>query len=380
MIDPNILAGWLSRLVQIPSVNPSQAGPKAGPTGEARLAAAVAGWFEAFGGQVQTQEVYPGRPNVYAIWRGQTARWAALDVHMDTVGVEQMTDEPFSGRVAAGRVYGRGAVDTKASLAVALALLESMHRDNRQPTPNLLIAATVNEEHAASAAPVFARWVQAQAIPLTELMVAEPTRCRPVFGHKGGLRLKFAVHGQTCHSSMPERGKNAIVAAAQLVATLAAEDARLRAIQSPLGNPTLTVSLIHGGVGANVVPDRCEITIDRRLVTGEEIDTIEAQLTALAQASSPLPIDVERLGGLTAFWQPPDSPWLRQLAKWAGQPPETAPYGTNAWAYGHLPGECVVFGPGSIEQAHGPEEWVDIAELAKLAGIYAHWWGVPGVL
>lgn len=374
MIDRNVLASWLSRLVQIPSVNPSQAGPKAGPPGEARMAAAVAGWFESFGGQVQTHQVYPGRVNVYGIWRGQSERWAALDVHMDTVGVEQMTDEPFSGRVADGRVYGRGAVDTKASLAVALALLEQMRRENRQPVPNLLIAATVDEENAARAAPVFARWLREQAIPLTELMVAEPTGCRPVFGHKGGLRLKITVRGQTSHSSLPEQGKNAIVAAARLIAALDAEHERLRAVPSPLGSPTLTVSLIQGGVGANVVPDRCEITLDRRLVVGENGDAIQAQLTALAAESCPLPVEVERLGGLSAFWQPPDSPWVRQLADWAGRPPVTAPYGTNAWAYGDLPGACVVFGPGSIEQAHGPVEWVELAELEKLAEVYTRWW------
>jgi acetylornithine deacetylase/succinyl-diaminopimelate desuccinylase-like protein len=77
-----------------------------------------------------------------------------------------------------------------------------------------------------------------------------------------------------------------------------------------------------------------------------------------------------------AFLQAPDSPWLRQLADWSGHEPMIAPYGTNAWAYGELARECVVLGPGSIEQAHGVEEWVEVAELSKLAGIYARWWGV----
>ena len=75
-------------------------------------------------------------------------------------------------------------------------------------------------------------------------------------------------------------------------------------------------------------------------------------------------------------YQPPDTPWLHQLAAWSGQAPAVAPYGTNAWAYAGVAKECVVLGPGSIEQAHGPEEWVSLGELEKLAGIYARWWGI----
>lgn len=376
MIPSQILADWLSRLVQIPSVNPTQAGPKAGVPGEAAIGEAVAGWFEAFGAQVQTEEVYPDRRNVYGIWRGQTPRWIALDIHMDTVGVEQMGDDPFSGRVADGRVYGRGAVDTKASLAVALALLEQMHRQRIGPQPNLLIAATVDEEDAARAAPIFARWVQAQKIPLDELMVAEPTHCRPVYGHKGSIRLKFSVQGVACHASQPQQGKNAITAAARVVTALDDEHRRLQALDTPLGPPALTVSLINGGVGANIVPDVCELTIDRRTVAGEALDAVAAQLTELARQACPLPLAVEKLGELDAFLQASDTPWLQQLTAWSGAAPETAPYGTNAWAYRDLPGECVVFGPGSIDQAHGPVEWVEISQLEKLARVYARWWGI----
>ena len=144
MIAKDRLAEWLSRLVQIPSVAPDQAGPRSGTPGEARLAGEIARWFGEYGGEVHTQEVFPDRPNVYGLWRGRTDRWAAVDAHMDTVGVEQMTDDPFSGRIQNGRVYGRGAVDTKATLAVVLATLEAMHQAGHMPKPNLLIAATAD--------------------------------------------------------------------------------------------------------------------------------------------------------------------------------------------------------------------------------------------
>src|SRR3954468_8855777 len=95
--SPEPRAAWLARLVRIPSVNPAQAGPRAGVPGEARISEAIAGWFGDFGGDVFLDEIAPGRANVYGVWTGETDAWAAVDAHVDTVGVEQMTGDPFSG-------------------------------------------------------------------------------------------------------------------------------------------------------------------------------------------------------------------------------------------------------------------------------------------
>jgi acetylornithine deacetylase/succinyl-diaminopimelate desuccinylase-like protein len=378
IVSDQQLAAWLARLVRIPSVTPEQAGPRAGAPGEARLAEAVAGWFRDLGGEVYVEDVLPGRPNVYGLWRGGGDRWAALDVHIDTVGVEQMAGDPFGGELRAGRVYGRGAVDTKASLAVALALLEALHASGTAPGINLLIAATVDEEHLARGAPALAAWVRRRGLALDQIMVAEPTRCRPVHGHKGVVRLAFDVAGEPAHSSQPRLGKNAIVAAARLALALDAEHRRLAEAPAaaPLGAPTLTVTLIGGGRGLNVVPDACTLSIDRRIVAGERADQVAADLADLARQACPLPVTVRQILAVGAFLQSPDTPWLQQLAEWSGQPPEIAPYGTNAWAYGGLARECAVLGPGSIDQAHGLEEWVEVAELVKLASIYTRWWDV----
>ena len=123
------LASWVSRLVQIPSVNPLHAGPRSREAGETRLAEALAQHFRDLGADsVELVEVFEGRPNVYGIWEGSSDRWVVLDVHTDTVTVEHCEGDPFDGRIADGRVYGRGAVDTKASLGVMLALLEEIGR------------------------------------------------------------------------------------------------------------------------------------------------------------------------------------------------------------------------------------------------------------
>jgi acetylornithine deacetylase/succinyl-diaminopimelate desuccinylase-like protein len=386
MITGQNLAEWLSRIVQIPSVSPDQSGPRAGVPGEGRLAAEVAHWFQAFGGEVHRDEILPDRPNICGIWRGRTDDWLAVDIHMDTVGVEQMIGDPFSGQIQDGRVYGRGAVDTKATLGVVLALLEAMHQTRQIPQANLLIAATVDEETQFRGAPAFARWVRRQALPLAQLAVAEPTLCGPVYGHKGVLRLEFEVQGKSSHSSQPELGQNAITAAAHLVLALDEEHQRLQTLApSPfqgegrgggLGPATLTVTIIHAGIGENVVPHACQLIVDRRIVAGEKSLEVAAALEKLARQACPLPVKVNLGLYVDAFLQPPDTPWLRQLAAWSGREPATVPYGTNASAYEGLARECVVIGPGSIDQAHGNEEWVAISELEKLADIYAKWWGL----
>jgi acetylornithine deacetylase/succinyl-diaminopimelate desuccinylase-like protein len=371
-------AGWLSKLVQIPSVTPAQAGPRSGEPGEAAIADALARWFTQLGGEVHVDEVYPGRPNVYGIWQGQGTCWAAVDVHTDTVGVEQMTGDPFDGAIRDGRVWGRGAVDTKASLGIVLALLEQLQARGQKPIPNLVIGATVDEEFGAKGAPAFARWLRAQNLSIDEMIVAEPTMCVPVYGHRGVARFRCTVQGQPAHSSQPDLGKNAIQAAARIAIAYAAEHERLQKVAElpTLGAAALTVTEIHGGTGINVVPDRCTLSIDRRVVDGENAVEVIDRLVELAHAQTELPLDVIRLRELDAFLEPPDSPWMQRLGQWAGREPVSAPYGTNAWAYKGTPKSCAVIGPGSIDQAHGAEEWVEISQLELMAQIYAQWWGL----
>jgi acetylornithine deacetylase/succinyl-diaminopimelate desuccinylase-like protein len=369
-------AEWLARLVRVPSVTPPQAGPRAGAPGESKLALAVAGWFRELGGEVTIEEVHPGRPNVYGIWRGRGGRWQGLDVHMDTVGVEQMRGDPFSGELRAGRVYGRGAVDTKASLAVALSLLEQRQAAGEMPAHNLLIGATVDEEEGASGAPAFAAWMAREGITLDELVVAEPTGCAPVYGHKGVARIAISIAGVAAHSSQPAQGRNAISGVAPVILALDAEHARLQAAPpSPLGQATLSVTLIEGGRGVNVIPDSCRLTLDRRVLAGEDAEALCLALGELARLACPLPLTVRRVLALDAFWQEPGHAWVQRLAAWAGRAPELVGYGTNAFAYGAAARACIVLGPGSIAQAHGDEEWVAVDELERLAAIYQQWWG-----
>lgn len=372
-----IAAEWLSRLVQIPSVTPSQSKNREDISGEARIAAALAEWFRALGGEVVLDEVQPGRPNVYGIWRGTSSRWIGMDVHLDTVGVSQMTSDPFCGEIRSGKVFGRGSADTKASLAIALSLLEAMQAEKRTPEANLLIVGTADEEIGGAGAVGFAKWLRQQDFKLDQLLVGEPTLCKPIIGHKGETRLRFTIHGKAAHSSRPQLGENAIEAGAVLIDALVKENQRLGGIapHPMLGNGTLTVTLIEGGSGLNVVPDTCKISIDRRTLPGEDPREVSKQISDLALAASPLPTTVEEISLLNAFYQPVHTPWIQELQELTGEEAGSAPYGTNAFAYEGLAKECVVMGPGSIDQAHSAEEWIEVSELRKMSDIIQKWWG-----
>jgi acetylornithine deacetylase/succinyl-diaminopimelate desuccinylase-like protein len=256
-------------------------------------------------------------------------------------------------------------------------LIEQMQSSGQRPRPNLVIGATVDEEFGATGAPAFAAWLAEQPFSIAQLVVAEPTLCVPVIGHRGVARFELTFLGEAAHSSQPEMGRNAIVAAARTILAYDEEHQRLQKLPpAHVGRPTLTSTLIQGGSGNNVVPERCTLFIDRRVVDGEEPSEIIDHLYRLAQEKANLPVELTRQLELHAYYQPSDSAWIQELASWSGNAPQLAPYGTNAWAYRNLPCETVVIGPGSIDQAHGASEWVELAELEKIGQIYAKWWGI----
>lgn len=381
--DGAALAEAVGRFVRLPSVNPAQAGPRAGQPGEAAVAAALAEAAADLGAEVVLDEVFADRPNVYARFDGTDGRVVAVDVHLDTVGVEHVQGDPFEPVVADGLLYGRGAVDTKATLGVVLSVLDRLRRDGRSPVPTVWLFGTVGEE--AGGLPGARRlelWAEGAGVRVDELVVAEPTGCTPVHGHKGALGLEVTVHGHAAHSSKPELGRNAIVAAARVVLALEAEHLRLVAgpAATPVGTGTLASTIVRGGRATNIVPDECYLFAGRRLAPGEDPDDEYARLAALvAEAAAPLEVTVQLMNGRgsRAFYQRPDSPLCQRLAGWTGTTPTTATYGSNAMAYTSLAAETVVFGPGSIDQAHQAVEWVTLDELARAAAVYERWFTSP---
>ena len=363
----------LGELVSINSVNPLQAGPRSGPGGEGELARWLADATAKLGAEVTVDDVEPDRANVYALFDAGADHTLAVDVHLDTVGVEHMTDDPFDGRCEDGRVYGRGSVDTKATLAVLLPLIAELGGPRNT---NLVLIGTVAEEAGGLlGAYRLQDYALERGLKFEQMIVAEPTNCIPVHGHKGGVGLEMVVHGEAAHSSKPELGRNAVVAAARIVAAFQAEHDLLVAAEptTSVGNGTLSVTEIEGGLARNIIPDRCTLYAGRRIAPGEDPNAEFERLKSVAvQAAAPLEVEVTMANGRCspAFYQPLESPFVRQLGALTESTPTTAGYGSNALAYASIAEEVVVFGPGSIDQAHKAVEWVEVSELERARQVY----------
>lgn len=373
------IAERVGELVRIPSVNPLQAGPKSGDGGEVAISTWLAERASDMGADVTVDEIVDGRENVYARFPGNTDRVVTIDVHLDTVGVEHMTDPPFDGRIEGDRVWGRGSVDTKATLPIVLSVLEEMHAAGERPMPTVNVVGTVSEEMGGLiGASGYRDWLEANGNHIDQLIVAEPTMCSPVHGHKGGCGLEVAIHGHAAHSSKPHLGQNAISAAARITVAIDEEQARLAALPAPtaVGNGTVSVNEIGGGVARNIIPPHADVYCGRRIAPGEDPDQVFADLSELIRkAASPLEIDITLANGFAsaAFYQDPTSPLVTTLAELAGSEPDVAAYGSNALRYANIASEIVVFGPGSIDQAHQAVEWIDISEIDRATNIYRTW-------
>lgn len=387
-VEPLELAESVAELVRIPSVNPLHGGRRAeaiGLLGESAIAHHVGVRCERLGAHdVVLDEVLDDRPNVYARFPGRSDRLVVLDVHTDTVSVEHMTDPPFDGRIEDGSVWGRGALDTKASLGVILALLEEWRRSGLRPEPTLLLVGSVGEEAGGLlGARRFRPWAEQRGLEIDQMIVAEPTEFAPIHGHKGGAAIRVTIHGVAAHSSLPRLGKNAIEAAAPVLDAFRSEHERLQAIapETELGTSTVSVTMIEGGSGSNVIPAECRITVGQRIVPGQIAHEAFERLVAIAEGACPLPVTCESLlppqpdgtFGSDAFYQPPDTPLTRDLATWAGTAPTVAPFGTNALRYVGFANQLAVFGPGRIDDAHQATERVGIDDLVRLAAIYTSW-------
>jgi acetylornithine deacetylase/succinyl-diaminopimelate desuccinylase-like protein len=373
------IAERVAELVQIPSVNPLHAGAKSGDDGERAIASWLADHADALGAEVVVDEVLDGRCNVYARFEGTSDRAVTIDVHLDTVGVEHMPDNPFDGRIEDGRVYGRGSVDTKPTLAVVLQVIEEMRAAGQRPVPTVNLVGTISEEGGGLlGATRYRDWLLERGQRIEQIVVAEPTMCAPVHGHKGGVGLDVTVHGHAAHSSKPHLGANALSGAARIVVAVDAEQERLSTLEAttPVGKGTVSVTELAGGLARNIIPDHCSLYVGRRTAPGEDVAEVRAFLCDLIERSAaPLSTTIESLygDGSPAFYQDPDSNLVKTLAQLADLVPTTAEYGSNALRYGEVADQLVVFGPGSIDQAHQAVEWVDIAELDRAVNIYRTW-------
>ena len=362
----------LCKLVALASVTP-QSGEPDETHGEARIVGFLMGLFVRQGIDVERQEVWPGRANVLARVEGRGGPSLIFEAHTDTVEVANMEIEPFSPQVRDGKVFGRGACDNKASLAAMITALQSV-TGRGLPPGDITLAATCDEEYRASGV----RYLTDHGFRADGGVVGEPTKLKLVIAHKGALRLQIVTRGRAAHSSEPEKGESAIFHMARVVSALEeyGKTLSLREKHPLVQGPTVSVGLISGGQAPNIVPDRCEIVVDRRMVPGEKAEVVEGELRQwLADRLAGVPWEMKVLLRGEGMEAAPDSPIVRRCAgaldRVLGSHVVTGvPFGTDASRLSAAGTPSVVLGPGDIAQAHTALEWVAIEQVEAAVRVY----------
>ena len=359
MLDPLPL---LRDLVGVNSVNPDLV---PGAPGEMAAAQLVAAWAGAAGLEVHVEEVEPGRSNVVAVARGEGGgRSLMLNAHLDVVGVEQYP-EPFDVVETDDTWSGRGVLDTKAGLAAALAIAaeavgEPLHGD-------VIVTAVVDEECGSKGTEALVdRWTADAAI------VLEPTELRIVTDHRGWAWGRVVVHGRAAHGSRHDLGVDAIVHMAPVLAGLA-DLQRTLAARPPdpvLRHASVHASLVGGGAEMSTYPARCVLDVERRLLPGEDVTALRAELDALAElVRRPATAEVSTSMARAPLHTPRDASIVTALTD-AGPrlPVGDAPFWTDAALLSAAGIPSVVFGPGGggIHETH---EWLDLASFAEFTRV-----------
>jgi acetylornithine deacetylase/succinyl-diaminopimelate desuccinylase-like protein len=358
--QPGSVVELAQALVQIPSVNPD-GDPGTDRIGEQECADFIAGFLQSLGAEVSLQPVHPGRPNVVGRFAAPGAKPRLLFApHTDTVSVAGMTINPFGGEILDGRLYGRGASDTKGPMAAMLWALHECRDILPSLTHEIWFAGLMGEEAGQDGAKALA------AQETFDFVVAgEPTDGKVVFTHKVDATARIVAEGRAAHSSCPERGENAILKLAHgLLALDQALSGHFATISDPvLGRPTFSIGTIRGGSKFNIVPDLAEAVVDLRLLPAQwKAGQAEEVFGVMARACPELRI--ERLGGSEALDTDPSHPLVQRLAE-AGAEPGGAAWFCDAAIFCSVGIPSVAVGPGSVAQAHTKDEFITVAALQE---------------
>lgn len=374
-IDRKFLAETLQKLVQINSVNP---GLVPGNPGEYEIGAYITEVLRRIGLNPQFQEVKPDRVNVVATLKGSGGgRSLMYNGHMDTVGVAGM-EQPFSGKIQDGRVYGRGAHDMKGSIAGMLTALKALVDADIQLGGDLIFAAVADEEYRSIGTEALVQTVATDAA-----IVTEPTSLDICLAHRGFGLFEFETRGRAAHGSRYENGIDANIHMGRILRELdSLSQELLKAPRHPLlGPPSLHVPVIKGGSELFIYSDRCKISVERRTIPGETHENIknemETILLRLSAHDRKFHATVTPILFRNAYEISPDSELVKLISQTATQRLGRIPghIGHHWWEDSALLAESgietVIFGPKG-EGLHSPEEWVDIQSVVDFAGILTH--------
>jgi len=290
----------------------------------------------------------------------------ALVGHTDTVPYDPNWSEATNLTERDGKLYGRGACDTKGFIAAALTAIE-----NIKTSKPLALVFTADEEVGLLGAK---RLAQAKPLHVRYAIVGEPTSLKPIRAGKGYSLAEVIVKGREAHSAYPALGASAVFRGARLINQLESIATQLKQDQYAAFDPpytTLNIGLINGGSAKNVLAGECRFTLEWRPIPTQPsehlLDLFNAAIAEEMKSDPDFQCVVDASRQDTGFETAPDSPLIQLLEKATGNESGTVAFGTEAAQMKLLGSEAVVIGPGDIREAHRTGEFVPIDELERCA-------------
>lgn len=362
----------LSRLIEIPSVSSTL--PDLDMS-NLPVINELAAWLEAMGFQCEIQPL-PGAPhkaNLIATL-GSGPGGLVLAGHTDTVPYNDSLwkSSPFALEERDGRFYGLGVCDMKGFFALVMEAVRG-YLDRPLKAP-LIILATADEESSMNGARALAELGRPKA---RYAVVGEPTGMRPIHMHKGIMMERIQILGQSGHSSNPALGRNAMETAHKVITDLMQFRAELaERYQNPgftIPTPTLNLGCIHGGDNPNRICGQCQLDFDIRMLPGMDSEQLRQQirqrLLPIAEADQ-VEISLEAITpAIEAFAGPENSGLVAACEKLTGHQAEVAAFATEAPFFSRLGMDTVVLGPGDIDQAHQPDEYLAQERIKPMIAI-----------
>jgi acetylornithine deacetylase/succinyl-diaminopimelate desuccinylase family protein len=373
-VDADDVLAYARALIGAPSENPGGTEDEA-----AQVASEI---FAELGAAPTIVRSPDGRPSVVASIGSSPRPALAWNGHLDVVPAgdpDRWSVPPFAGEVRDGRLVGRGAADMKGPMAAALAAAAAVRRSGSDLHGTLAFHLAADEELTGTHG-TKVLWERG-LLNQDACVVGEPSELQLGLAQRGGAWITATARGRAAHGSRPELGVNAITSMAHVLLRL---NEALPELEHPLvGRPTVNAALIQGGSAPNVVPDRCRVDIDRRLLPGETDPAAVLapfeRLAADVRAEHP-DVDVAfEIREWTDAAEAPHDSAIAEIARNAvrverGAPPDDVGFTGITDARFYINGASIptiVLGPGSLAVAHTTDEWVDVDELVAAARIYA---------
>ena len=364
-------------MVAIKSENPFDEEPREGFR-EKEMADYYLEQMHRLGLDISSREVRPYRPNVFGLRKGSGKTPSLmLAGHMDTARTDGYSDA-YDVREVDGKVYGRGACDMKAALAAYLEVVRILNKAGINLKGNLYLAGIMDEEYGL----LGSRDIGQNGPWADQGIIGEPTDLLVCPANKGRVSTFIRTFGKATHSSVPEKGENAIVRMADVIGAFSGynDDLQKAEAHALCGHGRFTPGVIRGGVQVNMVPDLCELEVDRRTLPGETQRSVYAEFTKILD---PL---IEKDPGFTyeitepSWFVPPNDVSVKEpvvlslLSAYetiVGDKTQVTafPGGSDA---PNMEFPNVVCGPGSIGQAHSTNEFITVDQLTAAAKIYLY--------